>query len=163
MSDPSSFTVVVAAGPALTARQLHDLLKLRVDVFVVEQDCAYHEIDGRDLLDTTQHLWIADEHGPRVALRILDDPEGQRIGRVVTRHDQRGLGLAGRLMEWAHHHVGSITTVLDGQSHLRSFYERLGYEVTGAEFIDDGIPHLPMRRQTSPTPDHNDDLNRDHP
>ncbi len=144
--------VHLAAGPALTARDLHDLLKLRVDVFVVEQACAYPELDGRDLLPDTEHLWIADTDGPRVALRILADPEGRRIGRVVTRPDQRGLGLAGRLMEWAHDHVGSITTVLDGQSHLRAFYERLGYAVVGPEFVEDGIPHLPMRR-TSGTED----------
>ncbi len=136
----------LVAGPELTARQLHDLLKLRVDIFVVEQECPYPEIDGRDLLATTEHLWFDDEAGPRAALRILDDPDGRRIGRVVTRADQRGLGLAGSLMEFAHDHVGSQATVLDGQSHLRAFYERLGYAVVGPEFIEDGIPHLPMHR-----------------
>lgn len=64
----------------------------------------------------------------------------------MTRPDQRGRGLAGQLMEWAHRHLGSVVTVLDAQSHLREFYERLGYVVTGPEFVEDGIPHLPMRR-----------------
>ncbi|MEZ5226052.1 MAG: GNAT family N-acetyltransferase [Acidimicrobiales bacterium] len=142
----STINPLAVAGPDLGARQLHDLLKLRVDIFVVEQECPYHEIDGRDLLDSTEHVWLADELGPRAALRVLADPEGRRIGRVVTRADQRGQGLAAQLMEWTHHHIGSVVTVLDGQSHLRAFYERLGYEVSGPEFIEDGIPHLPMRR-----------------
>ncbi len=138
------------AGPDLTAAELYALLGLRVDVFVVEQRCAYHEIDGQDLLPTTRHLWLADERGPQVTLRVLADPEGLRIGRVATRSDQRGRRLAHQAMEFAHGHTGSTTTVLDGQSHLRSFYEDLGYEVRGAEFVEDGIPHLPMRRMVQP-------------
>ena len=145
----SGSDVRIATGPELSARELHDLLRLRVDVFVVEQECAYPELDGRDLESDTEHLWLMDETGsglPRAAIRISSDPEGRRIGRVVTRPDQRGAGLAGRLVEWAHDHLGSVVTVLDAQSHLRGFYERLGYEVTGPEFVEDGIPHLPMRR-----------------
>ncbi len=140
----------VVAGPDLTARQLHDLLRLRIDVFIVEQECTYHELDGRDLLASTEHLWAEDADGVFVALRILADPDGRRIGRVVTRNDRRGVGLARQLLEWAHDQTGSASTVLDAQSHLRGFYERFGYEVVGPEFDDEGIPHLPMRR-TPPT------------
>lgn len=153
----SALSPTILGGPDLSARQLHDLLKLRVDIFVVEQECAYPEIDGRDLLESTEHLWVADDDGPYASVRLLADPEGCRIGRVVTRADRRGRGLAKSLMEWAHDHVGSTVTVLDGQSHLRGFYEGLGYQVAGPEFIEDGIPHLPMRRtpdqatETSPT------------
>jgi ElaA protein len=136
----------LVAGTEITATDLYALLALRVDVFVVEQECPYHELDGRDLLASTLHLWVDDERGPRAGLRLLDDPQGRRIGRVVTRKDQRGLGLGRQIMEWAHEVTGSHVTVLDGQSHLRAFYEGLGYEVTGPEFIEDGIPHVPMRR-----------------
>ncbi len=145
--DPSFHLV---AGPDLTTSELYALLRLRVDVFVVEQQCPYPELDGRDLLPTTRHLWLDDEQGPRVALRILSDPEGLRIGRVATRADQRGRQLGRQVMECAHRHTGSTTTVLDGQSHLRSFYEGLGYEISGPEFVEDGIPHLPMRRVVQP-------------
>lgn len=141
----------VVAGPDLTAAQLHDLLKLRVDVFVVEQECVYPELDGRDMEPSTEHLWLADADGVTVALRLLADPAGRRIGRVVTREDKRGFGLAGRLLDDAIAHVGAITTVLDAQSHLEAFYRAHGYEVTGAEFIEDGIPHLPMTRTATRT------------
>lgn len=142
----------MVAGPDLTAGQLHDLLKLRVDVFVVEQVCVYPELDGRDMEPTTQHLWRADGDGVTVALRLLADPVGRRIGRVVTREDKRGLGLAGQLLDEAIEHVGAVTTVLDAQSHLEGFYRAHGYEVTGPEYIEDGIPHLPMIRTATPTP-----------
>lgn len=143
---PSAAAVHGARGPELTAAQLHDLLRLRVDVFVVEQACPYHEIDGLDLADDTRHLWTADERGPTAALRILTEDAGRRIGRVVTRSDCRGAGLAGRLLTAALEEVGHLPTVLAAQSHLRRFYERFGYRVVGPEFIEDGIPHLPMSR-----------------
>ncbi len=133
-------------GPRLTATQLYDLLRLRVDIFVVEQNCPYHELDGRDLLDTTTHLWMADAEGVTAAVRVLADPVGARIGRVVTRVDRRGEGLAAELIRAALDQFEGVDTVLDAQSHLRDFYERFGYTVTGPEFVEDGIPHLPMAR-----------------
>ena len=73
----------------LSTRQLHDLIRLRIDVFVVEQTCAYAELDGRDLEPGTRHVW-AEEAGAAVAcLRVLDDGDARRIGRVCTRLDQR--------------------------------------------------------------------------
>lgn len=141
----------LVTGPALEVDQLHELLKLRVDVFVVEQDCPYHEIDGRDLEATTAHLWLADELGVVSSLRILDDPAGRRVGRVVTRADRRGQRLSSKLIEEALVQIGHTTTVLDAQSHLREFYEGFGFEVSGPQFIEDGIPHLPMTRPAGPS------------
>lgn len=138
--------ILSVAGPLLTAPQLYDLLRLRVDIFVVEQNCPYHELDGRDLVDTTTHLWMADSEGVIAAVRVLADPVGARIGRVVTRVDRRGEGLAAELIRAALDQFEAIVTVLDAQSHLRAFYERFGYAVTGPEFVEDGIPHLPMTR-----------------
>ncbi len=133
-------------GHELTARQLHDLLALRIDVFVVEQNCPYREVDGHDLDPTTEHLWTADELGIASALRILEDGSDRRIGRVVTRADQRGNGAASALLSAALEHLGSTSIVLDAQSYLQEFYERFGFTVTGPEFVEDGIPHVPMRR-----------------
>ena len=138
--------ILSVAGPHLTTTQLYELLRLRVDIFVVEQNCPYHELDGRDLLDTTTHLWMRDADGVAAAIRVLADPAGARIGRVVTRADRRGEGLAAELLEHALGRFGSAVTVLDAQSHLRAFYQRFGYEVSGPEFVEDGIPHLPMTR-----------------
>lgn len=139
---------VRVAGPDdLDARTLHDLLRLRVDVFVVEQACPYPEIDGRDLEPGTRHLWLADDDAPVACLRVLEEADGSaRIGRVVTAATHRGAGLAARLMAAALDEVGERPCVLDAQSHLAGFYARAGFEVSGPEFVEDGIPHLPMRR-----------------
>lgn len=142
----------VVAGPELSARQLHDLLRLRVDVFVVEQDCPYPEIDGNDLRADTEHVWIADDAGPAVYVRLLAVGSGTvRVGRVVTRADRRGESLARRLIQSCLDRLGPIETRLDAQSHLVDWYRGLGYEPDGAEFMEDGIPHTPMVRPVSST------------
>ena len=130
---------------------LYALLRLRVGVFVVEQECAYQELDGRDTEPTTEHLWLAaDDREPVAYLRILADPDGvARIGRVCVATTARGGGQARQLMDVALDRVGDRPCVLDAQTYLRGFYERLGFAVTGPEFFDDGVPHVPMRRATA--------------
>jgi ElaA protein len=129
---------------------LHALMKLRVDVFVVEQQCAYPELDGRDVEPGTLHVWTTDDAGQVTAyLRVLSEPGGgARIGRVVTRADARGRGLSGRLLaavlEEADAH-GRATT-LEAQSHLAGWYERFGFGKSGDDYVEDGIPHTPMTR-----------------
>ena len=72
----------------LTTRQLHDLLRLRVEVFVVEQECPYAEIDGRDVEAGTRHVWTDDDRGVVSAyVRVLDDDNHRRLGRVAVRSD----------------------------------------------------------------------------
>ncbi|QWC83979.1 GNAT family N-acetyltransferase [Nocardioidaceae bacterium] len=154
MTGPS---VHVAALIDLDAPTWHDLARLRVDVFVVEQQCAYAELDGRDAEPTARHLWTADERGPSAYLRLLTEPDGtRRIGRVCTAGRARGRGLSAALVRRALDVCGDGTTVvLDAQSHLRAWYERLGFAVDGAEFVEDGIPHVPMRgRGTAGSAEH---------
>lgn len=129
----------------LSTLELHDIMKLRVDVFVVEQHCAYSELDGRDTEPGTRHIWFADPHGVRAYLRVLDEVSARRVGRVVTSPAARGEGLAARLVE---HAVANTEGpwVLDAQSHLAEWYAALGFVVSGPEFIEDGIPHVPMQR-----------------
>ncbi len=139
----------VRRGPELTAAELHALLRLRVDVFVVEQDCPYPEIDGRDLLATTEHRWLAPSESPQeiaAAIRLLADDGDRRIGRVVTDEAARGRGLARQLVLTAIETFGDEALVLDAQSHLVAYYSDMGFVVSGEEFIEDGIPHRPMRR-----------------
>nr|WP_281387064.1 GNAT family N-acetyltransferase [Jiangella mangrovi] len=120
---------------------------MRTDVFVVEQKDPYPELDGRDLEPSAVHLWLARGDEPVGYLRILDDPDGTaRIGRVVVAADARGAGLSGRLMTAALERIGGRRCVLAAQSHLANFYARFGFEVTGPEFLDGSIPHLPMTR-----------------
>ena len=144
-------TIRAARTADLDAATLYALLRLRVDVFVVEQRCAYPDLDGRDLEPGTVHLWL--DHGavPVAYLRVLAEADGSvRIGRVCTARDHRGRGLAERLVRAAiHRHPGRVC-VLDAQSYLVAFYTRLGFAPTGPEYVDsDGIPHVPMKRATA--------------
>jgi ElaA protein len=135
-----------AAFTELDVLTLYRLLELRVAVFVVEQACAYPELDGRDVEPTTVHLWIDDGGGPVAYLRVLADVDGGvRFGRVVTAPERRGEGLAARLVRHALALTAPAPAVLDAQSHLTAWYEELGFEVAGDEYLDDGIPHTPMR------------------
>lgn len=146
--DPTRFDAVKILDrrfSRLSTGQFHDILRLRVDVFVVEQECAYHELDGRDTEPGTRHIWIEDDLGVRAYVRVLDEDDARRIGRVATRSDARSGGLAAALI----HHVFESTDgpwVLDAQSHLVGWYLDRGFEVEGEEFVEDGIPHVLMRR-----------------
>ncbi|PXY27180.1 GNAT family N-acetyltransferase [Prauserella muralis] len=134
-------------GPELTAAELHDLLRLRVDVFVVEQEAPYAEIDGKDLLPSTYHIWAPGEDGVAGCLRVLADPGGvRRIGRVCTAPSARGTGLGARLMEAAMEYVGDAECVLDAQTYAEGFYARFGFAPEGEVYEEDGIPHIRMRR-----------------
>lgn len=133
----------------LDLRTFHDLVRLRVDVFVVEQRAAYAELDGRDPEPGTEHWWTADGAGPTAYLRVLAEPDGSgRIGRVVTRPDARGTGLSGRLLDDVVADHGHRVLVLDAQTQVRDHYARRGFRESGDEYTDeDGIPHVPMRRE----------------
>ncbi|GID67380.1 ElaA protein [Actinoplanes cyaneus] len=131
----------------LTAATLYDILRLRSDVFVVEQECVYPDLDGRDTEPGTRHLWFSRDREIRAYLRILDDHGTERIGRVVTAKSARGSGLAGRLLGHALEIIGHRPAVLDAQSYLVGFYGKFGFEVSGPEFVEDGIPHTPMTRK----------------
>jgi ElaA protein len=138
--------VRVAAFDELDARTAYLLWQLRESVFVVEQECPYAELDGRDLEPGTRHVWAADESGPIGYLRVLDDGDHARIGRVLVARAHRGRGLSSELMRAALDLVGHRPSVLDAQSPLAGWYETFGYRPDGDEFVEDGIPHVPMRR-----------------
>lgn len=129
----------------LTAGQLYALLALRVRVFVVEQECAFQELDGLD--PVAEHVWSTASDGTVDAyLRVLDEGGGAtRIGRVVTAPEHRGTGAGASLMR---HVLAGIEgpVVLGAQVRVAGFYERLGFGVDGPEYDEDGIPHVPMRR-----------------
>lgn len=141
-----------ASGPDLSPSALHGLLRLRVDVFVVEQRCAYPELDGRDLDPGTVHLWTGPDDAPQACLRLLTEPGGERrIGRVCTAAAARGRGLAGVLVAAALAEVGDAPCVLDAQAHLTRLYGGFGFVTGSAGYDWDGVPHVPMRR-AAPTP-----------
>ena len=127
----------------LTPVQLHGILRLRSDVFVVEQQCAYADIDGRDADPDTLHLWIEEDGNVVATLRILKADVPQ-IGRIVTRADRRGAGLASLLLRTALTHVSRPVEV-KAQARLDSWYESFGFVRCSEEWVEDGIPHVRMR------------------
>ena len=142
-------SLYVASPAELDVPTLYALLRLRVDVFVVEQHCPYREIDGRDLEPGTRHLWLGPSRAePLAYLRLLAEPDGAgRIGRVCTVVTARGAGLSALLMAAALDLIGERTPcVLDAQSYLVGFYRRFGFAAGGEEYVEDGIAHVPMRR-----------------
>jgi ElaA protein len=129
---------------ALSSRDLYDILVLRAEVFVVEQDCAYLDPDGLDLVAT--HL-LGREHGGVVAYaRWFDEEPFLRLGRIVTSPGVRGRGFGRRLMDAALEEIGLKPVLIHGQTQLIDFYKTFGFEVEGPTFEEDGIPHARMVR-----------------
>jgi ElaA protein len=139
--------IVTVAGDLLDARALQEILALRSEVFVVEQSCHYQDVDGRDLEPSTEHLWVPMSGTGAIAsyLRVLDEGDHLRIGRVVTRARCRGEGLAAMLVRAALA-AARGPVVLSAQSQLTGWYEQFGFSVRGPEYLDAGLPHRPMRR-----------------
>lgn len=135
----------------LDASTLYELLKLRVEVFVVEQATPYPELDGRDLLAETRHFWLEDSDAHVVStLRLMEEhPGGEkvfRIGRACTKRSERGHGHTSRLMQAALAEVGDHPCRVNAQTYLEKMYVKHGFVRDGDEFLDDGVPHIPMVR-----------------
>ncbi|MBW8355379.1 MAG: GNAT family N-acetyltransferase [Pseudomonas sp.] len=137
----------------LGKEQLYAILQLRTEVFVVEQKCPYQEVDGRDLEGDTCHLMAWDDDRLLAYVRLLD-PISQGgdvvIGRVVIAEQARGQGMGHALMEQAlkqaQRHWPETPIYLSAQAHLQDYYGRYGFIVAGEEYLEDGIPHIGMRR-----------------
>ncbi len=143
--------ITITAGPftALDATTAYAVWRLRQDVFVVEQECPYSDLDGRDDEPGTRHVLLRDDDTLLGYARVLDEVrDGRpvwRIGRVLLDRAVRGRGLADPLMQTALQVCKDRDVVLDAQSPLASWYATFGFEVSGPEFLEDGIPHTPMR------------------
>ena len=141
-------TLTITAQPfaALDARAAYDVWRLRQLVFVVEQECAYPDLDGRDPEPGTRHVLLTEDGELVGYARVLDDAIVWRIGRVVLAPAARGRGLADLLMTTALDVCPDREVVLDAQSPLAAWYATHGFTPDGPEFLEDGIPHTPMRR-----------------
>lgn len=135
----------------LSTFELHQILKARIDVFVVEQNCPYPEVDGDD--PKAIHLW-AEDHGEVVAYCRIFEPgikyAETSIGRVLTHQNYRKMNLGKTLMKFA---ITTIETKFPGnsirisaQDYLLAFYTNLGFCTTGKNYLEDGIPHSEMLR-----------------
>lgn len=132
----------------LTVTELYEMLRLRFEVFVVEQECAYQDIDGKD--PGSWQVMVCDDAGELVAgLRVLRPgvsfPEAS-LGRVVTRFRGKGYGAMAMCegIRIAREQYGAETLRIEAQCHAIGFYERFGFRVDSAEFLEDGIPHVEM-------------------
>jgi len=136
---------------SLSVFTLYDILKLRQEIFVVEQECAYLDADGND--EVALHLFGKTHDELCAYARIFPPTEkkGAIIGRVIVHSSYRGKGLGYTLMKQAHSFIKSTFPqnphiTLGAQSHLRHFYGSLGYVQSGPEYLEDDIPHIPMIR-----------------
>ncbi|MGE5865532.1 MAG: GNAT family N-acetyltransferase [Rhizobacter sp.] len=136
---------------ALDAATLYAILRLRSEVFVVEQQCIYGDVDGKDV--EAHHVWAMDGDHLAAYARVL--PPGvsfdeASIGRVVTAPPYRSMG-AGRLLvarsiEACERSFGAQPIRIGAQSHLQRFYGRFGFVACSDEYVEDGIPHIDMLR-----------------
>ncbi|CAM3835978.1 GNAT family N-acetyltransferase [Alkalicoccus chagannorensis] len=134
----------------LTTAQLYDILKARVDVFVVEQECAYPEIDGKD--ERSIHLFVQDSDGTAAYARLVPAGIGYAepsIGRVLVRKSLRGTGLGREVMRRAVELMdeqGEPVITIQAQNYAKAFYESFGFEAVSEVYLEDDIPHVDMKR-----------------
>lgn len=131
----------------LTRDELFDIYKLRVAVFIVEQQCAYPEVDDADR--QAYHLWLQDGDGIQAYLRVL--PAGVTfdtvsIGRVIAVKRRQGLGsrIVVEGIRAAREVFGAKRITIEAQTYAKGLYEKAGFVQSSEEFLEDGIPHIQM-------------------
>ncbi len=140
----------------LTNNQLFELLKLRVDVFVVEQCCAYSELDEKDRHPDTRHLMGFKGNDIVACARLLGKGVSYpsvSIGRVATSQVFRGKGAGKALMaeaiRWCEMLWPDCDIEIGAQEYLTPFYESFGFKPTSTMYLEDDIPHIDMKRTAS--------------
>jgi len=141
--------IITTAYSQLTINDLYKILQLRSEIFVVEQDCVYNDLDGND--EQAFHFYIKDGANVVAYARVL--PPNTRfskasIGRLVVHKAYRFKGLARQLMNasasWAFKQWPIDTIYISAQKYLKGFYKSVGYKVISDEYLEDGIPHIKM-------------------
>ena len=132
----------------LSTTELYEIYKLRVAVFVVEQNCPYQEVDHAD--QVSYHVWLQDENGIQAYARVLPPGEAfpeAAIGRVIAVKRRCGLGseIVKAAIQVAHSKFSAEKITIEAQTYVRTLYEKLGFEQISEEFLEDGIPHIKMQ------------------
>ena len=138
----------------LSVHELYAILQLRNEVFIIEQNCIYPDLDNKDQLSYHLICWKDDK---LIAYARLLPPgityQNPSVGRVVTVASERGSGVGKELMVRSITHCeilfGKKPISLSAQLYLKKFYESLGFSATSDVYLDDGIPHLVMTRNAS--------------
>ena len=134
----------------LTADEIYNILKLRSEVFVVEQNCVYQDLDGKD--ERAMHLFYKKENEMIAYTRIFQKgdyyPENPSIGRVVVSKKERGKEIGKSIMKesilYIKNNYNSKIIELSAQKYLDKFYNELGFYRVGEDYLEDGIPHQRM-------------------
>lgn len=134
----------------MSPSELYDILKLRQDIFIVEQNCVYDDIDGLD--GASQHLLLKIDNELVAYSRIVPPKvkfDEISIGRILVRESFRGSGYGKKIIMESIKHIAKNShksVRIEAQAYLLQFYEDLGFNVAGETYILDGIPHLQMVR-----------------
>ncbi len=145
-------TTAVKTFNELTSQELYDLLQLRSEVFVVEQDCVYQDIDGKD--QKALHV-LGYKNEKVVAYTRVFKPgdyfEQASIGRVVVKESERqfkyGYDIMKASIDAIDFHFRVTNIKISAQTYLRKFYNNLGFKQIGEEYLEDGIPHIAMIKE----------------
>lgn len=141
----------------LTTGELYALLRLREEVFVVEQNCAYADLDGKD--ERALHV-LGWQQGTLAAYARLLAADAEfacaNMGRVLIKKSARGKGCGHDLLRFAiaavTEQLGGSDIIIGAQSHLQAFYQAHGFVARGAEYLEDGIAHIHMLRSNAAPP-----------
>jgi len=134
----------------LSSLELYEILKMRVEVFIVEQKCVYNDLDNED--KNCFHLIAKDKKEIVSYLRILKKSNQEiSFGRVLVSRNERGKGYAKKIIEEAMSFINKKwkekTIIIQAQSYLQNFYESFGFVAISDEFLEDAIPHIWMKHQ----------------
>lgn len=136
----------------ITTSELYEIIKARVDVFVVEQNCPYPDLDGYD--QKAIHLWAEQDNTVLAYCRIFDKEikySETSIGRVLTSEQGRGKNLGKQLIQYAvetiENRFKTSEVRISAQDYLLKFYSYFGFEDTGKKYLEDNIPHTEMFRK----------------
>lgn len=146
MTAPTTPVLRSARFDELSPRALYGILRVRSQAFVVEQECAYLDLDGKDVDPGVVLMWHELDGEVVSTIRVLLRGEDRVIGRVATDAVARGRGLAGELIRAALDAEPQRTFHLGGQAHLADWYGSFGFVISGPGYLEDGIPHVPMTR-----------------
>lgn len=139
--------IVVKRFEELSLEELYEIIKIRVAVFCLEQNCLYQDLDEKD--KNAYHVYIKEDDKIKAYLRVLDRGisfEEISIGRVLT--VERGTGLGNRILEEgirvAREKMGADKIKIEAQTYAKGYYEKFGFQQISDEFLEDGIPHIQM-------------------
>lgn len=137
---------IIKSFDKLTTEELFHIYKLRVDVFVVEQQCPYHEIDDIDLI--SYHIYLQNDNSIILAYcRLYKQENTFHIGRVIASQKHKGYGtqIMKTAIEFAINNLHADSIIIEAQTYAQKFYEKLGFVQTSEPFEEDGIPHIRMK------------------